>query len=159
VALFASCLVLLCLLLASPGWLQLAGMSPAWAVLWLLPWSVVEGPLAGALAGIAVGLLFDALQGSNLTSVPMLALLGFWWGQFLAARRPLERSTTLGLLALIGTLLLNGSYALQLHLRGEFNSAAWHITFAQTLLTALVAPLFCSLQVLFWRRISSRYER
>lgn len=156
-ALFATGLLVLLLTLANPSLVQLNGIPPCWVVLWLLPWAVVEGPLAGATAGIAIGLLLDALQGSNLSSVPLLALLGFWWGQFQTARRPLERSTTLGLLALLGTLLLNGSYALQLYWRAEFSRAAWQTTLAQTLLTALIAPLMCSLLVLFWRRISPQY--
>ena len=89
----------------------------------------------------------------------VLVLLGLWWGQFVSARRPLERSTTLGLLALLGTLLLNGSYALQLQWRGESAVAAWQLSIAQALFTALLAPMICSLLVLFWRRHSLRHGR
>ena len=91
--------------------------------------------------------------------MPVLVLLGLWWGQFVSARRPLERSTTLGLLALLGTLLLNGSYALQLQWRGESALAAWQLSIAQALFTALLAPMICSLLVLFWRRHSLRHGR
>ena len=40
--------------LASPPWLGLDGVSPAWAVLWLLPWALVDGPVSGAVAGISM---------------------------------------------------------------------------------------------------------
>ncbi len=36
------------LTLAAPAWLRLGGVPPAWAVLWLLPWALVEGPRSGA---------------------------------------------------------------------------------------------------------------
>ena len=152
-------MLLLFLSLASPWWLKLNGVSPSWVVLWLLPWAVVEGPLAGALAGFGIGVLLDSLQGSGLTAVPVLVLLGLWWGQFVSSRRPLERSTTLGLLALLGSLLLNGSYALQLYWRGQSAFAAWQLSLAQALFTALLAPMICSLLVLFWRRRSLRHGR
>ena len=38
---------------ATPPWLGLAGVPPCWAVLWLLPWALVDGPVSGALAGAA----------------------------------------------------------------------------------------------------------
>jgi rod shape-determining protein MreD len=158
-ALFLSVLLVLFLSLASPWWLKLQGVPPSWAVLWLLPWAVVEGPWAGALAGFGIGVLLDSLQAPGPTAVPVLVLLGLWWGQFVSARRPLERSTTLGLLALLGTLLLNGSYALQLQWRGERASAAWQLSIAQALFTALLAPMICSLLVLFWRRLSLLHGR
>ena len=49
----ASVLLVPLLTLAAPGWLRLAGVAPAWAVLWLLPWALVDGSLSGGLAGLA----------------------------------------------------------------------------------------------------------
>ena len=158
-ALLGSGLIVLLLVSNPPAWLQINGIPPNWAVLWLLPWAVVQGPLAGAAAGLGLGLLLDAFQSSNISSALILTVLGFWWGLFLTSKRPIERSTTLGLLALIGCFLLNSSYALQLHWRGEWSRAAWHTTFGQTLLTGLLAPMLCSLLVLFWRRLSPRYPQ
>jgi len=149
----------LLLSLACPWWLQLDGLPPNWLVLWLLPWAVVEGSLAGALAGLVLGSLHDSLQASGLTAVPALVLLGLWWGRFDSARRPLERSTTLGLLAILGSLGVNLGYALQLQLRGGGPLPVLHITLAQSLLTGLLAPPVCSLFVLIWRRRSTRHAR
>ena len=158
-ALIISAVLLLLLVMATPAWLRLDGAAPCWPVLWLLPWAVVEGPWAGLLAGVLLALGLDALHGQGLSALPALALLGLWWGQFRDARRPLERSTTLGLQALLGTLLLNGTLALQLHWRGGVMALAWQHTLAQALITALLAPMLCSMLVLFWRRLSPRYGR
>ena len=65
----------------------------------------------------------------------------------------------MGLQALLGTLLLNGSLMLQLFWRGEVMVLAWQFTAAQALLTGLLAPMLCSLQLLFWRRLATRYGR
>ena len=153
-ALLLSGMLVLFLSLASPWWLKLQGVPPSWTWRWLRPWAVVEGPWAGDVADLGIGMFLDSLQAPGPTAVPVLVLLGLWWGQFVSARRPLERSTTLGLLALLGTLLLNGSYALQLQWRGERALAAWQLSIAQALFTALLAPMIFALLVLFWRRHS-----
>ena len=168
------------LTLASPGWLKLAGVSPAWSVLWLLPWALVEGPVWGAVAGLGLGLLVDSLHPGPVTLVPGLALLGWWWGRLGRKGRPIQRSFSLGLLALLGSLVLGLSLMLQwgllwslarraagglaaelqpalLALPGwsweDLGGAGLHALLAQTLLTALLAPMLCSLQLLFWRQL------
>lgn len=149
----ASGLVVPWLTLAAPTWLKLGGVPPAWAVLWLLPWALVDGPRSGALAGLAQGLLLDALHPGPLTQLPALVLLGWWWGR-LGRGRPLERSFSLALLALLGSLLLGGTLVLQQRFWGLEDAAAAHTLLAQTLLTGLLALPLCSLQLLLWRRSS-----
>ena len=58
----ASALVVPLMSLASPSWLAIDGVGPAWAVLWLLPWALVDGPVSGALSGVALGLVLDGLN-------------------------------------------------------------------------------------------------
>ena len=157
----ATALVVPWLVLASPGPLKLAGVPPAWPVLWLLPWALVDGPLSGALAGAGLGLLLDGLHLGPITEIPALALLGWWWGRLGRQGPPIERSFNLGLLALLGTALLGASLILQGLLLGWSSAEAWlpapalHTWLAQTLLTALLAPLLCSLQLLLWRQQTS----
>jgi len=152
----ASALAVPLLAMASPGVLKLAGVSPSWAVLWLLPWALVDGPVSGALAGFALGLMLDALNLGGASQVPALVLLGWWWGQISRQGPPVERSFSLGLLALLGALLLNLSLMLQFALQGTplevLRLSGVQILFAQTLVTALLAPMLCSLQLLLWRR-------
>jgi len=166
--------------LATPGWLKLAEVAPAWAVLWLLPWALVDGPLSGVLAGAALGLLVDGLHPGGVTQVPALMLLGWWWGRLGRRGPPVERSFSLGLLAMVGCLLLDLTLVLQWILasslgRGEGHGAAhgidpallaqpgWHLSdlsgaglhvlFARMLVTGLVAPVLCSLQMVLWRQL------
>jgi rod shape-determining protein MreD len=149
----ATALVVPWLVLASPAPLKLAGVPPAWPVLWLLPWALVDGPRSGALAGAGLGLVLDGLHLGPITQIPALALLGWWWGRLGRQGPPIERSFNLGLLALLG-----GSLILQSRLLGSWSPAEWlpasalHTWLAQTLLTALLAPLLCSLQLLLWRQ-------
>jgi hypothetical protein len=85
--------------------------------------------------------------------MPALALLGWWWGRLGRQGPPIERSFSLGLLALLGAALLGGSLILQSWLLGPWPlEPALHTWLAQTLLTALLAPLLCSLQLLLWRQ-------
>ncbi|MFN7901096.1 MAG: rod shape-determining protein MreD [Synechococcaceae cyanobacterium] len=195
----ATALLVPWLTLAAPGWLQLAGMAPAWAVLWLLPWSLADGRLSGVVLGLALGLLLDALHPGPVTLVPGLVLLGWWWGR-LGRRSPaIERSFSLALLALLGTAFLNltlmaqwallawwslrqlpllpfrssgspraavldlGVDAAQLALPGwgwdDLHAAGLSVLLAQTLITALLAPMLCSWQLLLWRQLGGAGRR
>ena len=179
------------LTLASPAWLTLSGVPPAWSVLWLLPWALVDGRLSAILAGLGLGLLLDGLHPGPVSLIPGLMLLGWWWGRLGRRGPPIQRSFSLGLLALIGTVILDLSLMLQWLLRSWIEAAAaaepvgaamgrgiaatqaglhpaalalpgWlpqdlaasglHVLLAQTLITALLAPLLCSLQLLLWRQ-------
>lgn len=153
----ASVLLVPLLALASPGPLQLAGVAPSWAVLWLLPWALVDGPVSGALAGLAVALLVDGLHPGPLTQLPALILLGWWWGR-LGRRRVIRRTFSLGLLALLGSALLGASLILQQRLWQLEDASAWHTLLAQSLLTGVLALLLCSLQLLLWRSISASFN-
>ncbi len=147
------------LTLASPGLLTVGGVGPSWAVLWLLPWALVDGPRSGAVAGVALGLALDGLQLGGATQIPALALLGWWWGRLGRNGPPIERSFSLGLLAALGSLLVGASLVLQLALPGLGDwspdlvlLSGLHTLLAQGLVTALLAPLLCSLQLLYWRQ-------
>ena len=144
------------LTLASPALLKLGGVPPSWAVLWLLPWALVDGPVSGAVAGLALGLVLDGLHLGSASEVPVLALLGWWWGRLGRRGLPIERSFSLGLLALLGTALLGASLLLQQHALGALPLplAGLHTLVAQSLITALLAPVLCSLLLLRWRRVA-----
>jgi rod shape-determining protein MreD len=192
----ATVLVVPLLTLAAPAWLRLGGVPPAWAVLWLLPWALCEGPRSGVLAGMALGLLLDSLHPASASLLPGLVLLGWWWGRLARRARPVRGTLVLGLLALVGTLTLELTLVLQWLLRGWWRSAAvivpaespsggaavldpgvhpgplalsgWHgpdllgaglhLLLAQTLLTALLAPMLCSLQLLLWRQLGAGWR-
>lgn len=147
----ASALVVPLLVWASPPPLRLAGVPPSWAILWLVPWAVVDGPWSGGLAGLAVGLLVDGLHPGPLQSLPALVLLG-GLGGWLGRSGRLRSPFSLGLLALLASLVLAGTLLAQQHLWKLEDPAAWHTLLAQSLLTGLLAPLVCSPMLLLWER-------
>ena len=154
----ASALLVPILQMAAPSWISLDGVPPSWAILWLLPWSLVDGPLAGAISGAAIGLVLDGLSLGDVSQVPALVLMGWWWGRLGRRGPPIQRSLNLGLLAWIGTLILGLSVWLQWLMLGLsdglIQSWALHTTLAQALITGLLAPLVGSWQLLLWRRRS-----
>jgi len=152
----ASALLVPILQMATPGLLNLDGVPPSWAILWLLPWSLVDGPFAGAISGAAIGLVLDGLSLGDVTQVPALVLMGWWWGRLGRRGPPIQRSLNLGLLAWIGTLILGLTLWLQWLVLGAseglIQSWALQSTLAQALITGLLAPLVGSWQLLLWRR-------
>ena len=60
-------------------------------------------------------------------------------------------------LALLGSALLGLSLLLQLHGLGSLPLlwVGWHTLVAQSLITALLAPVVCSLLLLRWRQVAS----
>lgn len=190
----ATALLVPLLTLASPPWLRLAGIGPAWAVLWLLPWALSEGGRSALCGAVGLGLLLDALHPAPVSLLPGLVLLAWWWGRLRRRQEPIRQAFSLGLLALLGTAMLDLSLLLQWSLlswraAGSVSAVAegmasgspllrlagppaailalplwrWEdlslvgvrLLLAQTLLTALLAPLLCSVQLLLWRQFGS----
>ena len=153
----ASALAVPLVTLAQPSWLTLSGVAPSWAVLWLLPWALVDGPVSGTIAGAAMALVLDGLGGEGLTQLPSLMVLGWWFGRLGRRGRPIHRSLNLGLLAWIGAMVVGLSFWLQLRLVQGLDTPllqhwAWHLCLAQALITGLLAPMIASWQLLLWRR-------
>ncbi len=152
----ASGLLIPLISLAAPSWLSLGGIAPSWAVLWLLPWALVDGPVSGVIAGAAIGLVLDGLNVADVSQVPALMLLGWWWGRLGRRGRPIQRSLNLGLLAWIGTMLLGLSLWMQFLVQGLDSpltqAFALQTCLAQGLMTGLLAPMIGSWQLLIWRR-------
>jgi len=146
--------------LANPPMLRLDGVPPCWSVLWLLPWALVDGRRSGMLMAVGFGLVADSLHLDGPSAVPALLLLGWWYGRIGVLAPPIQRSLNLGLLALLGAMLLNLSFLAQLWIGSwpdppELQlSGVLTVAVLQVLLTALLAPMCCSLLLLLWRRLA-----
>ena len=145
----------------APSWLTLMGVGPSWAVLWLLPWALVEGPLSGAFAGLSLGLILDAISLGDGSQAPVLILLGFWWGYLGKRGFSIERSFSLGLLAWMGSVIVGVSNWLQLLLihmhsqSGWFHSWSLYTVLCQSIVTGLLSPIACSFLLLFFKTTSN----
>ena len=118
----------------------------------------MDGPVSGAVAGIALGLVLDGLSLGGVSQIPALLLLGWWWGRL--GRRPpeIQRTLNLGLLAWIGSVTVGLSQLLQLLIQEGWSFDPWmrswglQTLLCQTLVTALLAPMLVSMQLLLWRK-------
>ena len=137
--------------LLAPSWFALMGVGPAWSILWLLPWSILHGPVSGLLAGLALGLSLDSISLDNATHIPALVILGCWWGYLGKRSLLVQRAFALGLLGWIGSVILSFCLWIQFFIIqiGStiklFNSWSLHTLLSQAILTMLMAPLICSL--------------
>ena len=142
----------------APPWLTLAGVNPCWAVLWLLPWALENGPVSAVFAGLCLGLALDAISLGGVSQVPALIILGWWWGRLGKRGNVIEKSLNLGLLALIGSVFLGLSLWIQMLFLHFESFEKWFMTWgihtlaAQTLITGLIAPIVCSWSLLLLRR-------
>ncbi len=143
---------------ASSSWLTFAEVGPCWPVLWLLPWAIEEGPMASIYLALCFGLVLDGFMVGDVTQLPILILLGFWWGQLGRRGVLIEGSFNLALLAFLGSVLFGLSVWIQiLFLNRELpqhllNLWGIHIVLAQAIITGLLAPLVCSFLLLLRRR-------
>ncbi len=154
----ASALLVPFLTLFSPSWLSLFGITPSWAVLWLLPWSLEVGLLPGLISGLYLGFLLDAISLGEISHLPGLVLLGFWWGWLGRYGSYIQGTFNLGLLAWIGSVFLSLTFWIQILVRNfgshlnSINSWAFQTLLLQATITALFAPFICSWTLLIWRR-------
>ncbi len=148
------------LTLLAPNWLSLSGIGPCWVVLWLLPCALEEGPLSGIFSGFCQGLILDGVTLGGPTHIPILILLGFWWGRLGRRGIPIDGSLNLGLLSWIGSVLVGLSLWIQTWILESESSAhsfqVWglHTVLAQGIITGLMAPIACSWLLLRWRKRS-----
>jgi hypothetical protein len=56
---------------------------------------------------------------------------------------------------MLGSLALGASLLLQFALAGQWPASGWHSLLAQSVITALLAPMVCSLLLLRWRQVAS----
>ena len=85
-------------------------------------------------------------------------LLGWWWGRLGRRAAPIQRSLNLGLLAWAGAVVLGLGMLVQIWVQQgfalELGLRSWGVQtlLCQALVTALLAPLLVSFQLLVWRR-------
>ncbi len=144
--------------LIEPNWLTIMGVAPSWPVLWLLPWALKGGRFKGVFAGLALGLLLDSISLGGASQIPVLVLLGFWWGHLGEHRSSsIDNSFNLGLLAFLGTAFFGLSLWFQFLLTqmswsfSLFNAWSFQTLLSQSFLTGFLAPILCKRLLFIFR--------
>ncbi len=139
--------------LCEPQFLKLIGIGPCWIVLWLLPWSLEAGTLNAIVAAIFYGLILDSIHIGNVTQIPALIALAFFWGSLGRRSSPIQRSFTLGFLAWLGTCFFGLTLWIQIFLKNGyltenlFNEWAVGVLLTQSIITGFLAPMICALLI------------
>ena len=67
------------LIIVTPDWLKINGITPCWPVILLLPFSLKNRPWKACMAGFLLGVFIDSFTISDVSYVPSLILLSFIW--------------------------------------------------------------------------------
>ena len=148
-----------------PNWLGFIGTQPNWPLIWLLPWSILNGSKKGLISGLFLGLILDALTlDSNFTQIPGLVICGFFFGRVKLNGDFLVGHFKYGLICSLGSFLCGTLYFLQILFQNFSNSAfllfipSIQNILAEVFLTGFFAPLICSQLVRIFK-FTTRYPQ
>ena len=138
------------LILLSPDWLKINGISPCWPVIFLLPFSLKNSPWRSSIAAILLGIFFDSFNVSYGSYIPSLFFLSLVWSQYGLHNKKIELFLNVGLMAIFGTVVVGLSIwaqkiILYSILRNNwFHSWSIYVLISEVIITGLVAPFFSS---------------
>ena len=134
-----------------PNWLGFFGIQPYWPLLWLLPWSMVNGSRNGLIFGLFLGLILDSVTlNSNFTQIPGLMLCGVCFGRIKIHSNIFIGHFRYGLICCLGSFLCGSLYFLQILFRNYSDGTfllfipSFQNILAEIFLTGFFAPLICS---------------
>ena len=148
---FFALIFLPALIIISPEWLKINGVTPCWPVILLLPFSLKNRPWRSAIAGVILGILIDSFTISDVSYIPSLCLLSLVWSQYGLHNKKIELFLNLGLMAIFGTAVVGFSIWVQKIIlysilrNNWFHSWSIYVLISEVIITGLVAPLFSSL--------------
>tara|TARA_B100000700_G_C14874188_1_gene774848 strand:+ start:556 stop:1059 length:504 start_codon:yes stop_codon:yes gene_type:complete len=155
---FFSAFSLPLLTFSAPDWIKLNGIAPCWPVIWLLPFSLRNGPFRAAIASIFIGILMDSFTTGQVSYIPSLFLLSLAWGRYGTYEKGKEFIFNIGLLAILGTIVVGLSFWIQKiflysFLRNDwFHSWSIYALISEIIITGLVAPFFSSWLLLTYKK-------
>ena len=134
-----------------PNWLGFLGAQPSWPLLWLLPWSMMNGSINGLIFALFLGLILDSITlDSNFTQIPGLILCGVWFGRIKIHSDVLIGHFRYGLICSFGSFLCGTLYFLQILFKNFSYSyfllliPTFKNILAEVFLTGFFAPFICS---------------
>ena len=145
------------LIILSPDWFKINGITPCWPVVFLLPFSLKSSPWRSSSAAILFGILIDSFTVSEASYIPSLFLLSLVWSRYELKNKKIELILYVGLMAIFGTAVVGISiWAQKIFLysmlrNNWFHSWSIYVLISEVIITGLVAP-FVSSWLLFTDR-------
>ena len=155
---FFTIICLPALIIISPDWLKLNGITPCWPVIFLLPFSLKNSRLSSIIASILLGIFIDSFTISNVSYIPSFLLLSLIWNQYGLHNKKIQLFLNIGLMAIFGTAFVGFSIWLQKIIiysvlrNNWFHSWSIYVLIAEVIMTGLVAPFFSSWILLGYRK-------
>ena len=150
ISIFLAIILLPSLIISSPDWLEINGISPCWPVIYLLPLSLGNSFWLSAIFAISLGIYIDSFTVSDVSYIPSLFLLSLFWSQYELHNKKIELFLNIGLMSIFGTAVVGISLWVQKiilysTLRNKwFHSWSIYVLIAEIIITGLVAPFFSS---------------
>ena len=158
ILIFFSIICLPALIIISPDFMKLNGISPCWPVILLLPYSLKNPPLKAASAGFILGIFIDSFTISDVSYIPSLFILSLVWSAYGLHNKKIELFFNIGLMAIFGTAFVGLSIWIQKiilynFLRNNwFHSWSTYVLVSEVIITGLVAPFFSSWLLLMYKK-------
>tara|TARA_Y100001968_G_scaffold215577_1_gene198318 strand:- start:113 stop:613 length:501 start_codon:yes stop_codon:yes gene_type:complete len=138
------------LMIASPEWLKINGITPCWPVILLLPVSLQIRPWRSAILALMLGIFVDSFTISDVSYIPSLVILSIFFSIYGLHNKKIELFFNIGLMALFGTAFVGFSIWIQKvilysTLRNHwFHSWSIYVLISEVIITGLVAPFVSS---------------
>ena len=146
------------LIIISPNWLRINGITPCWPVIFLLPLSLKNSPLISVIASILLGIFIDSFTISDVSYIPSLFLLSLVWSNYGLHNKKIELFFNIGLMAIFGTAFVGLSIWAQKIILYDvlrnnwFHSWSVYILISEVIITGLVAPFFSSWLLIAYKK-------
>ena len=155
---FLSIICLPPLVILSPNWLKINGITPCWPVILLLPFSLKNSPWKASIASILMGIFIDSFTISDVSYIPSLFVLSLVWSQYGLRNKKIEYFFNVGLIAIFGTAFVGLSIWVQKIIiynvlrNNWFHSWSIYVLISEVIITGLVAPFFSSWLLLAYKK-------
>ena len=146
------------LIIISPDWLKINGITPCWPVILLLPFSLKNRPWKSAIAALSLGIFVDSFTISDVSYIPSLIILSIFFSIYGLHNKKIEFFFNIGLMALFGTAFVGFSIWIQKVIlysvlrNNWFHSWSIYILISEVIITGLVAPFFSSWLILAYKK-------
>tara|TARA_B100000214_G_scaffold330817_1_gene271458 strand:- start:178 stop:678 length:501 start_codon:yes stop_codon:yes gene_type:complete len=138
------------LMITSPDWLKINGITPCWPVILMLPFSLINRPWKSIVAALTLGILVDSFTISDVSYVPSLVILSIFFSIYGSHNKEIAFFFNIGLMALCGTAFVGFSIWIQKVItysvlrNNWFHSWSIYVLISEVIITGLVAPFVSS---------------